>query len=153
MKPSRQSFVAEALSCLDVHYLWGGKDLRGLDCSGHVTWCLSVLGGEDLRADWNTDTMWNKLPAPLDGMPKPGDLALYGGKRPNDVSHVAVLVARRSVGAWVVVTAAGGDSTVTSLSIARQKGARVKMRLTHLYRDDFRGFRSMAQFLAEQANP
>lgn len=140
-KPTRAEYVAGCRVLLGVDYLWGGKTPRdGLDCSGLVTHVLYALGGPDLRFSHNTDTIWNMWPETFS--PRPGDVALYGGSRPDDVSHVEVIV---SVDHGIVqmIGASGGDSTTTSREAARalKRPARVQEKSTHLYRKDFRGFR------------
>lgn len=147
MKVLRADFVYEALKLIGTPYKWGGKHPDvGLDCSGLVTHLLFKLCGKDWRATHNTDALWAYLPEAMN--PKPGDLALYGGQG-DDVSHVMLLVLCRSDLTWMVVGAAGGDSTTTTLEIARQKGAAVTPKRSHAYRGDFRGFRSLGHFLAD----
>lgn len=141
LRPTRAEYVAECLALIDTWYRWGGKDPRsGLDCSGLVTYSLGYLGGPDVRSTHNTTMLW--MVCPKTERPRKGDLAEYDG-------HVAVLVEQRRDGLWVVVTAAGGGPDCTTKQIADKRGARVRVRKSHLYRADFRAFRSMEQFLSD----
>ena len=136
----RDSFLRFVDECLraDVPYLWGGKSLQALDCSGLVTLGLYLASGLDLRQTHNTDMMWNHW-EPISGVQtRPGDVALYGGSRPDDVSHVMVLLDGGSV-----IGASGGDSTSTSLRIAASQGAQVRRYSRADYRSDLRGFRRL----------
>lgn len=147
MKVLRADFVYEALRLIGTPYRWGGKHPDvGLDCSGLVTHLLFKLCGKDWRATHNTDVLWGQLPEAIN--PKPGDLAFYGGQG-DDVSHVMALVLYRPDASWMVVGAAGGDSTTTTPEAAVAKDAKVKPKRSHAYRADFRGFRSLGLFLAD----
>lgn len=139
----RREFVAVVLEQMHVPYKWGGKlPALGLDCSGLVTHALWKAGGPDWRQTYNTDKLWNELVEPQ--MLRPGDICLYGGTGPADVSHVMVwLMDPGGAAGGIIVGACGGDSTTTSQTIALRQGARVKVHRSHLYRKDFRGFRSL----------
>jgi cell wall-associated NlpC family hydrolase len=86
VKPTRETFLAAALACEGVPYIWAGKTPRGLDCSGLVTWALRACGGPDLRALHGSDRLFLELPEVVE--PQPGDLAFYGAK--GDPSHVVI---------------------------------------------------------------
>lgn len=134
--PRRVSFLCRALGLMNVPYLWGGKDSRGIDCSGVVTLSLYLAHGPDWRQTHNTDVLWNELTPIIE--PRPGDLAFYGRGGPRNVSHVMVV---GPLG--IVFGASGGDSGVTSVAIARQRGAKVKAYDDVMYRPDFRGYRRL----------
>lgn len=130
-------FVLE-LERAKVPYLWGGKRLSGIDCSGVVTLGLYLAGGPDMRATANTDVLWTGL-EPIEARDvRPGDLAFYGGTRPDDVSHVMVVL-----DGGAVVGASGGDSRTTTLEIAAKEDARIKRFSSPTYRGDLRGYRRL----------
>lgn len=121
-----------------VPYIFGGKSRNGIDCSGLVTCSLFEIGGPDLRATHNTDKLWVELPQTI--VPEPGDLAQYEG-------HVVILVRRRTDGPWVCIGANGGKSGTLTVPLADAAGAFVRLVPSHLYRPDFRGFRSIQPYL------
>lgn len=150
MSNLRREFCALVLNQMKTFYRWGGKEPgTGLDCSGLVTWALWRAGGPDWRQTHNTDKLWNELSVPQ--MLRPGDLAFYGGKglpeggrEPKDVSHVMIWLFDPGGGSGgLVVGASGGDSTTIDAVAATKQGAYVKCHRTHLYRDDFRAFRTL----------
>ncbi len=163
MTVSRAKLVKESLSLVGVPYLWWAKgdmmkEQRGdnivliptptfaSDCSGAVGLALKAAGGPDVRWSYNTDSYWNLLPR-ID-FPSPGDVALYGGESPTDVSHIEMVIALVE-GMVVVGGSSGGDSKTTTLDVARTRRACYKVKHTHLCRTDFRGFRSMAPLLGQ----
>lgn len=146
MRVNRDEFLHEAVCCLAAWYRWGGKSPNsGIDCSGVVTWSLYKAGGPDLRQTHNTDALWAELPSTQ--TPVPGDLAFYGGRGADDVSHVMVCLWKRHDGVWAVLGATRGGRDTTSIAIAAQQDARVRVKRSHLYRSDFRGFKSMELYL------
>ncbi len=74
-------FVAVAEEFLGVPYLWGGRDARGLDCSGLVQMSLERCGIACLRdTDLQEATLGEKLPDPQNlGVLRRGDLVFWRG--------------------------------------------------------------------------
>lgn len=119
-------------------YVWGGRQLDGLDCSGFVTVALWIASERklDWRATHNTDMLW-KLPRVEEKDLLVGDLVLYWGensKGPEDVSHVMVYV-----GYGQCVGMAWGGPSDTSADVSRTLG-KVPMVKNINYRADLAGF-------------
>jgi cell wall-associated NlpC family hydrolase len=152
--PTKGNLIKIGIELANTPYLWAGKGTHmlrkdgivvmspyfGLDCSGFITFCTKKIGGPDLRWTYNTDTFWNRRPSVAEMDVQPGDYALYGGAQPDDVEHV-MLVLGKIDGKIAVIGASGGGHETTTLDKASQQDARVKVKTTHLYRTDFRGFR------------
>lgn len=139
MRPTREGFLAAALACQGIPYVWGGKTTRGLDCSGLVTWCLHALGGPDLRASYGSDALWLLLEPVV--APEPGDLAFYGA--PGDPSHVVICLGGPHD---AIIGANGGNRGTKTVADADRIAARVKQKDSPNYRRDLLGFRSTAQW-------
>jgi cell wall-associated NlpC family hydrolase len=81
-------FVATAETLLRAPYLWGGKTVRGVDCSGLVQLCLDRAGIDCPR---DTDMQQAELPGDLEldaeTLPplRRGDLVYWPG-------HVALMI-------------------------------------------------------------
>lgn len=128
-----------ARKLIGVPYLWGGQGVQTLpgvafDCSGFVIWILQVFELLPQRGDWTADQL-SKLFAETFS-PEPGDLICYGK---GVVRHIGIFI-----GDAQAISAAGGGPGVTSVAIARKKGARVKIHPI-AYRKDFAGYRSITQ--------
>ena len=150
-KAFRAAYLCKALALMGTPYIYGGRTREGVDCSGLIILALYEATGYglDLRSWWS-DKIWNEL-APTE-TPKPGDLAFYGGKRPEDVEHVMMVLIppeTESMGGGLVFGACDGDSSVTDAEIARKRRAYVKPKALVKYGPDFRGYRSIAKFLAD----
>lgn len=138
MNVSRATFFRKTLELLAARpgYVWGGKALPGLDCSGFVTLALKLAGGPDLK-DHNTDKLWLKLPRVNAADVQPGDVALYfgeGSTGPDDVSHAMTCLGFGLCGgmAW------GGPGDVDA-GTSRVAG-KVAMIRELAYRSDLAGF-------------
>ena len=130
----REHFLAECLSLMGTPYLWGGKTMHGLDCSGLVTYALQKVGGADWRNTHSSARLWAELP-PLE-LPEPGALAFYGPK--GTPSHVVVCLFGGGI-----IGANGGSSRTTSVELARASGACVKRKHSPGYRPDLLGYRRL----------
>lgn len=135
VRPLRSEFIRVSLELLNTPYIWGGKDPEiGLDCSGLVTHVLWRLGGPDWRFTYNSARLYDELrttEAPL-----PGDLCFYGGGN-GHISHVMVWLGV----CGMVYGAAGGNSDVKTQADAWSRNAKVKLKTSHLYRPDFKGWK------------
>ena len=139
-------FLAEALKLMGTPYIWGGKGLTGIDCSGAVTYAYWRAGGPDLRAMHGSARLWEMLPEPDLAQPlRVGHLVFYGPS--HRISHVMIHVA-----CGIVVGACGGDRSTTSLARAAEQKARVDVKTTYHYRRDLRGFRMLPLIYLTQAD-
>ena len=70
--------------------MWGGKSVRGFDCSGFVQTVYKGLG-VDLPRDAHLQHRFEDLPDTSPGLAKAGDLFFFaeGG---DDISHVAMSI-------------------------------------------------------------
>lgn len=154
MNVARARYLECALALTGTPYVWGGRTKKGIDCSGLVVRALydASLGGLNVL-HWWSDRLWTEL-EPTD-KPQPGDLAFYGGSRPDDVSHVEIVLVPpggQEMPEGLPLGARGGDSKCTTPEIALAKHPPAIVRATSegvRYRRDFRGFRSMRRFLAD----
>lgn len=125
---TRQYIANLALALIGTPYVWGGdKPYKGLDCSGEVIWILKVFGLLPPDYDDTADGISKYFPRTQEA--RLGDLVCYGS---NDrVVHIGIYI-----GSGLAVSARGGDHTVTSVEIAKQKNASTR---THpvTYRRDF----------------
>lgn len=135
----RDSLALWAMQALEarIPYVWGGRSMAGLDCSGFVSFPLWVLssGGIDLRATHNTDKFWTSFPRVE--LPEPGDVALYRGANstgPDDVEHAMLCV-----GSGVVVGQAHGGRANTTREFSLERGHWTKAK-PMTYRSDLAGF-------------
>jgi hypothetical protein len=119
-------------------YQWGGGhhgESWGLDCSGLILDCFRKVGIDP--GYWDSTKMREELP-PVD-VPQPGDLALY---LPRHVVFVESFDPQTGIA--TIIGENGGGPSCTNLERSIELDARAKREPTHLYRDGFVGFRSIA---------
>lgn len=138
---SRKDFYRRCLEQLSRKppYVWNGKSMEGLDCSGFVTLALYVAS--DKRTDWrkthNTDSLWLLTTRIEAAQVRPGDLVLYFGEKstgPRDVSHVMVCA-----GEGLCFGQAYGGPSDTDPVASRQLGKVTQVKPIG-YRPDLAGF-------------
>lgn len=138
---------SKLIDCARAHaeartpYEWEGGhhgSSFGLDCSGLILSCLRGIGVDP--GPWDVEEF---VALPVTTRPEPADLAIYDG-------HV-VMVESFDPGTGIasIIGANGGDDTTTTLDQARKQNAYVRRESTHLYRDDFSGFRSIDGLLRD----
>lgn len=121
---TRNQIVEYAKTFQGIYYQWGGNypegSSYGLDCS-HFTYQVFKKFGlmkyymvSADQANFVTRIKRSEL--------KPGDLVFYKSKSSGKVVHVAIYI-----GNGQIIGANGGDSSVTSVSIAKKKNAKVKI--------------------------
>ena len=84
-----ESLFENALMFLNAPYLWGGKSVFGMDCSG-FTQVLFRLCGADLLRDANQQATMGELIS-LFAEAKPGDLLFFDNSE-GKIVHVGVLM-------------------------------------------------------------
>ena len=128
---TKSLILANALSWLNSPYIWGGQSpLIGFDCSGLV---ISIL---QIEGKFIGDTTAQGLYLHFKdrgyvetGYPEFGCLAFYG-KSVNKITHVAYCLDD-----GMIIEAAGGDSTTTTVERAKKQNAYVRLRKVR-YRKD-----------------
>jgi hypothetical protein len=133
------SFLRELQALKGTPYIWDGKNEKGLDCSGCMTFALLRAGGEDVRNTYNCGRLIMECTPvkPIDY--QPGMLAFYGflAKAPD---HVMALVQSEKEGLGLTAYGAcGGNHYTTTPELAKKIGAKVQERGSIAYRHDFIG--------------
>ncbi len=121
----REDFLIFCAKHVGIPYIWGGSDpKKGLDCSGLVQILLENLyldpsGDQTAQGLMNffslDDNSERQSPFP----PDLGDLVFFGKE---NATHVGLCL-----GNGLMIEAAGGDSSCTTIEIARIKDAKVKI--------------------------
>jgi cell wall-associated NlpC family hydrolase len=90
----REELIAMAKSLLNTPYLWGGKNMMGLDCSGFSQVLYSAIGINILRNAREQITQGEVVPSLSDVLP--GDLAFFNHADRNpeatNITHVGLLL-------------------------------------------------------------
>jgi len=115
-------FIDYAHTFLGTPYLWGGDDSSGLDCSGYVIECLHHIGAVSSGFDTTANGLLKKYEKQESQQPTIGGLFFY--MKGDKAYHVGICIGGRL--AW---SASGGSSSITSVSIARNKNAFIKQHL------------------------
>ena len=91
---SQSNLMAVAIQFLNTPYLWGGKSIFGVDCSGLVQVVYSICGVQ-LPRDASQQIAVGK---PLDSLDKvqEGDLAFFSNSE-GDVTHVGILLSSTEI--------------------------------------------------------
>ncbi len=83
------SLVNNALQWLNAPYLWGGKTLMGVDCSGFSQTMYKLIGLPIARDAWQQAEQGKKVA--LLSKVRAGDLAFFDDK--DEIVHVGILLA------------------------------------------------------------
>lgn len=99
---------------LNAPYLWGGKSVLGIDCSGLVQVVYSV-GGYMLPRDASQQVVQGEL---VDFLSEsmPGDLAFFGSEE-GDITHVGILIDNASIihaSGWVKIENIDSQGIISS---------------------------------------
>jgi cell wall-associated NlpC family hydrolase len=87
LKPTRDNILLFAKQFLGVPYLWGGKSVLGVDCSGLVQSVFRSVGIELPRDGSQQAVHFSDYKISLNTV-KSGDLLFFG--RNDSISHVAI---------------------------------------------------------------
>jgi len=151
-EPWRDAFVAAGRRYLGTPYQWGGGHAPGswgLDCSGLVIQALQDSGlslppGTAVSGAW-----WSSLPKVE--TPQVGDLGFYGTAE--KATHVVIVTGWDPATKTASILGANdGDRTTLTPEDALARGAMVKEQPTHLYRNGFLGFASLADSVHGSGN-
>lgn len=112
-----------AIQYLNIPYIFGGKNcLTGLDCSGLACELLASLGIIPRNEEMGSQVLHDFLiTRSVDGEICLGSLAFYGASS-SKIDHVAMFLDTH-----LVIEAAHGDQTTTTLAAAQARNARVRV--------------------------
>lgn len=92
-KPGVDTIIKKAFTFLNAPYLWGGKTIFGIDCSGLVQ-VLYRVGGVSLPRDASQQIEKGELVE--FGSHQKGDLAFFANKE-GSITHVGILISEESI--------------------------------------------------------
>lgn len=121
----REQWRARCEQELGRPYLWGAEGPEAYDCSGFVQWALQPLGldpsGDQTAAGLYRFFGNGRSTEVTTGQSRLGDLVFFGSDE--SISHIAL-----AWGEERMLEAGGGGRKTTSIAIARQQGAEVRIR-------------------------
>jgi uncharacterized protein YfaT (DUF1175 family) len=95
----RSDLATIAQSLLNAPYLWGGKNLMGMDCSGFTQVVYAAMGVNLLRNAREQMTQGELVPSLADA--QPGDLAFFDhadrDPKATNISHVGLLLDNKKI--------------------------------------------------------
>ena len=91
---SKPNLIAVAIQFLNTPYLWGGKSIFGVDCSGLVQLAYSICGVQ-LPRDASQQIAVGEPIDSLDNVQE-GDLAFFSNSE-GDVTHVGILLSNTEI--------------------------------------------------------
>lgn len=111
---SVHQLIEVAIQYINAPYLWGGKTIFGVDCSGLVQ-LVFAIGGYDLPRDASQQVDKGKV---VDSLSEalPGDLAFFEN-REGRISHVGMLIDNSSIihaSGWVKIESIDAQGIISS---------------------------------------
>lgn len=91
---SMEAFLDLSKAFLNAPYLWGGRSIFGVDCSGFVQVLYSLLGVQ-LPRD-SSDMVMKGEPVTFVQHVLPGDLAFFG-KEEDSITHVGMVLDKNTI--------------------------------------------------------
>lgn len=91
--PNKDGILTFAMQFLNIPYLWGGKNIFGIDCSGLVQTVFSLCGIKLLRDASQQAKAGENIPFVN---AKPGDLFFFG-KTHDKVTHVGIYIGNKQI--------------------------------------------------------
>lgn len=76
---------------LGIPYKWGGKDLKGLDCSGFV-YAIQQSFYDIENAEYKTASMLHEETYSIDEQPSEGDLVFFDTLKKGHATHVGLMI-------------------------------------------------------------
>lgn len=112
-----------AMSFMNIPYIYGGKSpLTGLDCSGLASELLGSLGLFPRNAELGSQSIYDFLKdKSVEDEIAVGSLSFYGPKL-GQIDHVGMFIDEH-----LIIEAAHGDGTTTTLAEAQKRNARVRV--------------------------
>jgi len=121
----RDQWQARCMAEIGKPYIWSAEGPDAYDCSGFVQWALRPLGldppGDQTAAGLFRHFSRGRSSEVSAADSRPGDLVFFGTDE--SVTHIAL-----AWGAESMLEAGGGGHKTTTVAIARQHGAEVRIR-------------------------
>ncbi len=92
-KPDAQKLLQTARQWLNAPYLWGGRTLMGVDCSGFAQVNFKMLGMDLPRDAWQQAQQGEPVKKLKQALP--GDLAFFDDK--DEIVHVGILISPEEI--------------------------------------------------------
>lgn len=93
-KPTSENIVVIAKKYINAPYLWGGKSILGIDCSGFTQIVYKIVGVPLNRDASQQAKQGNKVLSIKDALP--GDLAFFDNNR-GHITHVGIIISNKLI--------------------------------------------------------
>jgi hypothetical protein len=92
--PTAENLIKTALRFLNVPYLWGGKSIFGIDCSGFVQVCYRTIGKFLPRDAWQQAKHGQTIE--FSNYATAGDLAFFDNEE-GQITHTGILISPNEI--------------------------------------------------------